>query len=103
MRILTLAAVLTLAGCATAEKIELTRFAPTQDGFVFTARADARYPAGNSEAEARRMWMLESYLRDNGICPAGYTIADRREVIVTRGLLGDIVDITYQGACKPAP
>lgn len=89
-----------LAGCATAEKIELTRFAPTADGFTFWARADARYPADDAEAEARRTWMLESYLRDNAACPSGYKIDDRQEVIVTKGLLGNIVDITYQVSCK---
>lgn len=91
---------LVLAGCAKVDKPVLTDFTPTPSGFTYKATAGAGMAADSAKGEQWRIQMLEEYLRDNGVCPGGYTIVDRREILVTTGVLADIVDITYQGACK---
>ncbi|QCN95899.1 hypothetical protein D3093_11865 [Azospirillum argentinense] len=95
------AALLALAACqSTAQKATVTTFQPTADGFSYRATADALYPVDTPEGEAERMLWLSQYTKDNGVCPKGYTIASRRTVLKSRGLIADIVDVFYEGRCK---
>ena len=91
---------LLLSACAKVDKPGMTEIIPVMGGFTFKATADASYPVTSESAEQTRIRWLEEYLRDNGICPAGYVITDRREILVSKAILADIVDITYEGACK---
>lgn len=74
----------------------MTQFEPVgETAFRYEAKADLIYPLDSAGAEADRIAWLEQYLRDNGVCPGGYRIADRRSVLVR----GPIHQIYYDGVC----
>lgn len=45
------------------------------------------------------MAMLNAYLADNGLCPAGYRITSRNAVVTVQGALGTGYEVTYTGEC----
>ncbi|MFK7942660.1 MAG: hypothetical protein AB8B85_07095 [Paracoccaceae bacterium] len=68
--------------------------------FYFIATADAIYPAGDAEAEARRMKRLSEHISEGGHCPSGHEIVLRQERLKTEGLLGKIVNLRYRVICN---
>ena len=90
-----------LAGCAAYEKQQSTRFEPVGNSeFRFEAEAGVDRAEGSAEAEAIRRGFIADYVRDNGVCPRGYEIVERRPVLVRRALLGPVHRIFYRGRCK---
>ena len=90
-----------LCACSAIDRLDHTEFKPIgQSAFEYKAIADVLYPEDSESAEAKRHQWLERYLADNGLCPNGYEITQRRAVHRFRGLLGTIVDIFYVGRCK---
>ena len=62
--------------------------------------ASVEHPLESVSAEAERRIWLEQYLRDNRLCTNGYEVAQRKPVLKSKGLLGDIYDVYYEGRCK---
>ncbi len=100
-RLATVAVLFSLCACSAMDRLAMTEFKPIDDStFEYKAAADAAYPEDSESAEAKRHQWLERYLADNGLCPNGYEITQRRAVHRFRGLLGSLVDIFYVGRCK---
>jgi hypothetical protein len=94
------AAGLALSACSNYEKIKTTTFEPSGSrDFTFKAIADAGSPIDSSEAEKQRLAWLEEYLAQNRFCQKGYSIRERRPVLKSKGLIGDIYDVYYYGNC----
>ncbi len=104
MRMLAMPLVVTvLAGCSSYDRIQGTTFEPIGTGeFRFVAFADSIYPLDSPGGERERMLWLEQYLADNKLCPAGYTVTERKPVILTVSPigLGNTYRVFYRGRCK---
>ncbi len=105
MKWLALMALLPAAACSVNENLERlasTEFKPISDS-VFEYRALAS-PVLRSEdssgAEAERLKWLRAYLDENGYCPNGFEITERRAVQLVTGLLGTSYNIFYGVRCK---
>lgn len=86
---------LSSAGCSSYDRAVGTRFEPGGDGtFEYEA-----YGVDSPSAEATRMEWLRQYLGDNGLCPDGYEIIDRRPVVTRTGLLENGYTVYYKGRC----
>ena len=68
--------------------------------FYFVTKADATRPHDNPEAEALRRADLRDLMNERGYCPKGYDILQRHEWLVSKGLLGSIVDLRYRAQCR---
>lgn len=94
-------ALLLLGGCLApvhAERLAMTRFEPTADGFVLVARVPhGRTPDDPAVAEAHRRWLLE-HLMLGSFCLKGYTIESARVVSADTGD-GRTEEIHYRGRC----
>lgn len=79
----------------------MSHFEPmAQDTFRFVAKTDAiAYREDSPDAEAERMRWLQTYLTDNKLCPAGYSITDRKPVVTT-DTFARTHTIFYSGRCK---
>ena len=84
------------------ERLSQTEFTPIgNSAFEYKALASpVLRPEDSSDAELERIVWLERYLTDNGLCPYGYEIIERRTVLLVTGLLGASYDIFYTGRCK---
>ena len=84
------------------ERLSQTEFKPIgNSAFEYKALASpVLRPEDSSGAEFERIVWLESYLSDNGFCPDGYEITERRAILLVTGLLGSSYDIFYSGRCK---
>lgn len=97
---MTAAAAMLLASCTSYDQRMATNFMPLEDGkWRYQTFADAVQPLERASAEAYRMEMLEIWLGENNLCPAGYTIISKQPVKRSSGGLGDIYDVYYEGAC----
>jgi hypothetical protein len=96
-----LLALIALGGCLApvhAERLAMTRFEPTADGFVLVARVpQGLAPDDPAVAEAHRRWLLE-HLMLGSFCLKGYTIESARVVAVEAGD-GRAEEIHYRGRC----
>ena len=102
LRLVTVAVVLSLCGCVIdADRTVITDFKPIDDS-TFEYRASAnpiQLPIDSEAAEAVRRRWLERYLTDNGFCPKGYEITQRRIVFISQVLVGPVFDIFYNVSC----
>lgn len=93
-----------LTSCAAIDRPAMSTFEPfTSNGtttFRYKAKADPGRKPESAEAEAERMTWLGMYLADNKLCGAGYTIQDRKVVLMSTALLGSVHDVIYTGQCK---
>lgn len=87
-------AVLVVAGCAEVDMPNASSFASTAGGFVFETKmiGDA-YPG-----EQYRVEYLDSLVQANNVCPNGYDITDRHEVLYPGVLKKG--QINYFGRCR---
>jgi hypothetical protein len=100
---LALLALLALGGCMDAvNRPTMSEFEPLGgDRFRYEATTAALTdPENDPDAEATRMRWLQTYLSDNGMCPDGYLIDERKPVVrsQTLGLVSH--RIYYRGRCK---
>jgi hypothetical protein len=89
-----------VTGCASLDRYDYTEFEPLDGGFRYVAISDFVYSLNGANAEAVRMEWLEKYLADNGVCPDGYTLTDRKAVLVNDWVGEGTHKIYYQGECK---
>jgi hypothetical protein len=89
-----------LTGCAWYARQTTTTFAVTESGFEYKAIADADHRLDDPEGEKWRLGFLESYLEENHICPAGYTIRKRNAILRQTEPGGDFYDVFYEGRCN---
>lgn len=101
MRRFAVLAFIGLAACdfEAVDRASITDFTITPTGFTYSAPADMTRPLDTPEGEANRMAMLNAYLADNGLCPAGYRITSRNAVVTVQGALGTGYEVTYTGEC----
>lgn len=90
-----------VAGCASHDfgpQVEAVELRPTDKAgvYVYKAYADAYWTVDGEGAEKARMAGLETRLSMNGLCPAGYSVSDRR--VIKAG--GPHHDIFYTVACN---
>ncbi len=73
---------------------------PMPDGsFMYVLKVNT-YTIFYTDEDTRLLWISEK-LSMNGLCPQGYVVTDRREILSTQGDLGDkIFDFTYFFRCK---
>ncbi len=100
-----LAALITLTGgCAAnspAPAPGVTELRPLGSGaYRYESLADASFPEGDAEAEATRLRWLERRLADQGTCPEGYDVTERRPVVVRQAVLGPVHRIEYTVVCR---
>jgi hypothetical protein len=97
-RIAALGLLACLCGCAGVAKWDRedgSQFTPYPDGtFRMRTRINVAQP-DSPGGEATRMSYLEGWLRDEGLCGAGYGITSR--TVSPQGLYSDVV---YRGRCK---
>lgn len=86
-----------VGGCASIDRVPASDFKPTSErSFEFVAAGSALdYPEDSPAAEKVRMDWLRTWLDDNGMCPDGYKITQRKPVKV--GAFG--ARIYYLGEC----
>jgi hypothetical protein len=89
-----------LVGCAWYERQTTTTFAVIENGFEYKAIADADHKLDDPDAERWRLGFLETYLEENHICPAGYTIRKRSSILRETEPGGDFYDVFYEGRCN---
>jgi len=91
---------LSLAGCASVDRLYMTEFEPTgANEFRYKAFANAAYKPEDPESEATRIEWLQQYLTDNNLCPNGYVIDDRKSVYNGTILAAKTYDLIYYGHC----
>lgn len=97
------ATALMLAGCAKENFGNTGELRPVGDG-TYQAKlyADTAYPDGSASAEATRLRFLDSLMKKNGFCSAGYDVTARESVVRVDGLFGQIRDIYYTVECRSA-
>jgi len=101
MRIVIVALILLLGGCETLDRQELTTFEPLKNNrFRYEAKAGPVYRPDTAAGERTRISWLQQYLTDNKLCPNGFTIEQRKVVLVRRAALADLYNIIYYGKCK---
>lgn len=89
-----------LAACAAVDRPAMTEFEPLEgDSFRFEADADVIYPAASPTAEEERMRWLRTWLDNNSMCADGYRITERKVVLTSEALLGEVNRIYYRGEC----
>jgi hypothetical protein len=89
-----------LAGCAWYERKTTTTFAVIGNGFEYKAIADADHKLDDPAAEKWRLRFLKAYLKDNDLCPTGYTIRKRSPILRQTEPGGEFYDIFYEGRCN---
>lgn len=90
------AAALSLAGCSEYQRSATSFFEPgPNDTFRMFAKMQ-----GVDISESERLSWIATYLSDQARCPEGYEITERKEVILSHGLLGDLKNVYYNGKCK---
>lgn len=95
--IIAAAAALARGGCASnLDKLEKTTFEPGPNGAFQMIVRDQ----GIDFTEDDRLGWLNEYVTDNNLCPAGYQITDRKQIVQEHALLGDILEVIYEGKCK---
>ena len=95
------ATVLLVAGCEQTLRNDST-LEPTLEPDIYRWRvmADILYPADSEMAEAARLRQLGAVVRDNRICPAGYSVIRRDQTVRTAGVPGlGVHDIFYTIRC----
>ena len=103
MRILVCLSIVALASaCASVDRLQMSSFEPMPgQEFRFVAdSASLQYPTDSAEGEAVRRAWLEKYLADNGLCPRGYEIVERKPVVTQQTAFGPAHRIFYRGRCK---
>lgn len=101
MRTLALAAAILagVAGCASYDRIGMTRVEPAGPGvWRFVAGANATYPLDSPRAEDIRLGWLDEAMRRN--CPTGYDIASRQPAFRFRTLGVDVYEVNYDVRCR---
>ena len=85
------------AGCVAPHPVYTPEFEPLPDNrFRFEAGADNLFrQVDDPDAEADRMKTLQRFLDQNHYCLKGYTITERKPVVVD----GSFHRIFYQGVC----
>lgn len=100
LRVLGLLAAILIAGCASHDRLAMTEFELLDGGpFRYVADTSLVYPLSTDQAEATRADWLEAYLADNGICPDGYTITERKTVQINDWIGEGVHKIYYTGEC----
>lgn len=98
-----------LSACSSMDRIPMSSFEPFTDSNgqkMFRFRADSAsiaYPSHTAEGEAVRMDWLKEYLRLNKMCLNGYRILERKEVVRSETISGDVHSIYYTGQCTSKP
>jgi hypothetical protein len=90
-----------MPGCTGPDGIELADLRPALGGFEYRAFTTLFYgPNSDGWAETQRLGWLETYVRQNGICPHGYQVSSRLVAFKFQSPLGYPVDeIIYRGRC----
>ncbi len=89
------------AGCEHADRIMETQFTPNADGtYTFRGPADVSYPIDSADGEAARLRMLAAWVKDNGVCPQGYSIVKRTPMLRNKGVFADRYDVFYTVSCR---
>lgn len=88
-----------LAGCGetSGDRVLTSNFVPGSNG-TWTMNTTGQ-PIGESEKD--RLHWIADYMKMNHMCPNGYEITNRQQVISDKGLFGDFGNITYSGKCNP--
>ncbi|MGH7098008.1 MAG: hypothetical protein ACREE4_10170 [Stellaceae bacterium] len=102
MRVLLLACLVCLAGCAgLSERARVDSMAPLPDGgFVYSVHTNTIMPPNDDGAaeRIRREWLAQT-LGFNHMCPNGYLVDSRGYVVDAVGPFGNGGDIVYRGRC----
>lgn len=90
-------AALVVAACVPPHPVYTPEFEPLPDNrFRFEAGADSLFrQVDDPSAEADRLKTLQRFLDENHYCLKGYTITERKPVVVD----GSFHRIYYQGVC----
>lgn len=92
--------VLGLAGCAGAMRATESQFEPLSNGeFKYTARFHMQTPLDAYGDEVRKD-MLDGWLDENHLCPAGYVITDRQIAKAGDFLGAPHGNVILRGRCK---
>jgi hypothetical protein len=101
-RCIAITVLLLAPGCAGTDGAELAELRPAPGGFVYRATTTLFYgPNADGWAEFQRLSWLETYVRQNGICPHGYQLSSRDVAFKFQSPLGYPIDeIIYHGRCQ---
>lgn len=92
--------VLFLAACQT-DRTDTTTFRVREGGqFEYKAPAAAGQGLNDPAGERTRMGMLEGWLKQNSMCPNGYSIVSRTPTKVGDAVFGPVHDVNYTGRCN---
>jgi hypothetical protein len=80
---------------------DATHLSVHAEGFTFVTVSTSL--DDDASGEARRMKHLERRLALNNLCPAGYEVTHRQQMVKVKGpIFGDkVYDVTYAGRCRP--
>ncbi len=100
---LMIALTMVLVGCARTDFVLTgnSEFRPLTPGvYEFKTFADTVYPEASPTAEAKRIWALETFLRQNNACLRGYKMTKRQAVLRMAGINGGAYNIYYTVQCN---
>lgn len=92
-----------LAGCYSFQARQEGRIKPVESGryeVVLPFYVDS--PAESASAEAARMDLTAEFMRKNGYCPQGWSVAARQVTTRIDNFLGTAGDIYYTVECRSA-
>lgn len=87
-----------LGACAAPENT-LTA-APDGDTLTFVAEDYDLYPIREFSGEAWRLNRINQQLKENGLCPSGYSVVERLTAEDPRTYKGNLYRVTYKLRCS---
>jgi hypothetical protein len=101
MRVLAFIALALVAGCGSFDREPHTvYFEPLESGFKYVVKTNMLYPEASREAENVRMGWMEHYAEQNGLCPGGFAITERKVARGTAGIGAEAGQIFYTAQCS---
>ncbi|AWI89200.1 hypothetical protein C0214_13595 [Methylobacterium sp. DM1] len=92
--------VLFLTACQT-DRTDTTTFRVREGGqFEYKATAGAGRGLDDPAGERVRLGMLADWLKQNSMCPNGYSIVSRVPTKIGEGVFGPAYDVNYTGRCN---
>lgn len=92
--------IMLLAACAPFDREILTvYFEPLDDGFKYIVSASGPYGIDDADAEQVRIDWINHFVEQNGLCPGGYEIVERKAARGKDAVGGEAGYVFYTGRC----
>lgn len=94
IRLVIIAAVVALSGCADMDRMRAVKFKPTVDGFEYEGSRPFEYGQ-----ETFDRWLVQT-VEASGVCPSGYDVVSNKRISLGTSLFGPVEHDYITGKCK---